>query len=92
MGKGCTIVKFLHKNIFTRFGTPKAIISDEGTHFCNKIFATAVAMYSIKYKIATSYHPLSNGQEEVYNKKIKWILVKVVSTRLYDIMGLQNRL
>ena len=33
-----TILKFLHKNIFTRFGTPKAIISDEGSHFCKKLF------------------------------------------------------
>ena len=30
------VVKFIQKNIFTRFGTSKAIISDEGTHFCNK--------------------------------------------------------
>ena len=29
------IVKFLQKNIFSRFGTPRAIISDEGTHFYN---------------------------------------------------------
>ena len=27
------VLKFLQKNIFTRFGTPRAIISDEGTHF-----------------------------------------------------------
>lgn len=27
------VLKFLHKNIFTRFSTPRAIISDEGTHF-----------------------------------------------------------
>lgn len=32
------VIKFLHKNIFTRFGTPRAIINDEGTHFCNKVF------------------------------------------------------
>ena len=32
------VVKFLQKNIFTRFGTPQAIISNEGTHFCNKLF------------------------------------------------------
>ncbi|KAK6149516.1 hypothetical protein DH2020_017041 [Rehmannia glutinosa] len=30
------VLKFLHKHIFTRFGTPRAIVSDEGTHFCNK--------------------------------------------------------
>nr|GFC23565.1 reverse transcriptase domain-containing protein [Tanacetum cinerariifolium] len=28
-------VKFL-KSLFSRFGTPKAIISDRGTHFCNE--------------------------------------------------------
>lgn len=33
-----TILKFLNKNIFILFDPPKAIISDEGTHFCNKLF------------------------------------------------------
>nr|GEU50225.1 reverse transcriptase domain-containing protein [Tanacetum cinerariifolium] len=32
------VCKFL-KNLFARFGTPKAIISDRGTHFCNDQFA-----------------------------------------------------
>ncbi|GJU29345.1 reverse transcriptase domain-containing protein [Tanacetum coccineum] len=32
------IVKFL-KSLFARFGTPRAIISDRGTHFCNDQFA-----------------------------------------------------
>ena len=27
------VIKFLKKNIFTRFGTPRALISDGGTHF-----------------------------------------------------------
>ena len=27
------VLKFLHKNFFTRFGTPLTIVSDEGTHF-----------------------------------------------------------
>ena len=29
------VIKFMKKNIFTRFGTPRAVISDEGKHFCN---------------------------------------------------------
>ena len=29
------VAKFLKKNIFTRFGTSRAIISDGGKHFCN---------------------------------------------------------
>lgn len=52
-----TVVKFLQKNIFSRFSTPKVIISDEGTYFCNRTFDTALAKYGIKYKIAIAYHP-----------------------------------
>ena len=32
------VVKFLKDNIFSRFGIPIAIISDGGSHFCNKPF------------------------------------------------------
>nr|GEX60108.1 reverse transcriptase domain-containing protein [Tanacetum cinerariifolium] len=39
------VVKFL-KSLFSRFGTPKAIISDRGTHFCNDQFSKVMA-YSI---------------------------------------------
>ena len=65
------VVRFLRKNIFTRFGTPRAIISNEGTHFCNRIFAAALAKYGIKHKVAIAYHPQSNGQAEVSTRKMK---------------------
>ena len=32
------VIMFLKENIFSRFGTPRAIISDNGTHFCNRSF------------------------------------------------------
>ena len=32
------VLKFLKENIFSRLRVPKAIISDEGSHFCNKPF------------------------------------------------------
>ena len=51
------VVKFLKKNIFTSFGVPKAIISDVGTHFCNKIFNNLLARYGVKHKVVTPYHP-----------------------------------
>ena len=31
------VANFLHSHIFTRFGTPRALITDGGTHFCNKL-------------------------------------------------------
>ncbi|WRX15316.1 Reverse transcriptase [Theobroma cacao] len=44
------------RNIFTRFGTPRTIISAEGTHFCNKNFKAILAKYGVKHKIVTAYH------------------------------------
>ena len=40
-----TVTKFIHRNIFTRFGTPRAIISVEGSNFCKKVFSTLMAKY-----------------------------------------------
>ena len=34
---GKVVLNFLRKHIFTRFGTPRAIFSDEGTYFCKQI-------------------------------------------------------
>ncbi|XP_060972185.1 uncharacterized protein LOC133038143 [Cannabis sativa] len=72
------VMKFLHRNVFTRFGTPRALISDEGTHFVNKVLAAFLAKYSVKHKIATAYHPQTNGQAEISNREIKGILEKAM--------------
>ena len=78
------VVKFLKKNIFTRFGTPRAIISDNGTHFVSKQFDSVVMKYGVKHKVATTYHPQTNGQVEVSNREIKRILEKVVGPSRRD--------
>ena len=65
------MVKFLKENILSRFGIPRAIISDGGTHFCNKVFESLMKKYGITHKVATPYHPQSNGQVELANRKIK---------------------
>ncbi|XP_062103505.1 uncharacterized protein LOC133814578 [Humulus lupulus] len=56
------VLKFLHKNIFTQFGTQRAIISDRGSHFCNKSFTALCARYGVHHRKAFFYHPLANGQ------------------------------
>ncbi|RVW85808.1 Pol polyprotein [Vitis vinifera] len=78
------VLKFLKENIFSRFGVPKAIISDGGTHFCNKPFETLLAKYGVKHKVATLYHPQTSRQVELANREIKNILMKVVNTSRRD--------
>ena len=55
------VVKFLKKQIFTRFGTPRAIISDGGTHFCNNKFQALLEKYGVKHKVSLPYHPQENS-------------------------------
>ena len=55
--KAKSVMGFLKKNIFTRFGTPRAIISDGGSHFCNRTFAGLMEKYGVKHRVETPYHP-----------------------------------
>ncbi|GJY85292.1 reverse transcriptase domain-containing protein [Tanacetum coccineum] len=71
------VVKIL-KSLFARFGTPRAIISDRGTHFCNDQFAKVMLKYGVTHRLATAYHPQTSGQVEVSNRGLKRILERTV--------------
>ncbi|GKA97344.1 reverse transcriptase domain-containing protein [Tanacetum coccineum] len=71
------VVKFL-KSLFARFGTPRAIISDRGTHFCNDQFAKVMSKYRVTHRLATAYHPQTSGQVEVSNRGLKRILERTL--------------
>ncbi|GKC91006.1 reverse transcriptase domain-containing protein, partial [Tanacetum coccineum] len=66
------------KKLFSRFGIPKALISDRGTHFCNRQMEKILKKYRVHHRIATSYHPQTSGQVENTNKTLKRILEKTV--------------
>nr|GEV52661.1 reverse transcriptase domain-containing protein [Tanacetum cinerariifolium] len=61
-----------------RFGTPRDIISDCGTYFCNDQFAKVMLKYGVTYCLATSYHPQTSGQVEVSSRGLKRILERTV--------------
>ena len=64
------VVSFLQKNILSRFGIPRTIISDGGSHFANKIFSKLMSRYGIKHNKSLAYHPQTNGQAEISNREI----------------------
>lgn len=85
------ITRFLKKNIYIRFGTPRAIISDKGSHFCDKgphiwkqAFSTLLSKYGVKCKVATTHPPQTSRKTEISNREIKRILRKVVSPSRND--------
>ncbi|XP_070028740.1 uncharacterized protein [Nicotiana sylvestris] len=78
------VIGFVKKNIFTRFGIPRAIISDGGTHFCNRAFEKLLEKYDVRHKVATPYHPQTSGQVEVSNREIKSVLTKAVNATRTD--------
>ncbi|XP_060216833.1 uncharacterized protein LOC132644264 [Lycium barbarum] len=82
--EGRSVTAFLKRVIFSRFGTPRAIISDGGSHFCNRLFKTLLEKYGVKHKVATPYHPQTSGQVEVSNREIKSILSKTVNANRTD--------
>lgn len=78
------VTNFLRKYIFTRFGTPRAIISDGGKHFCNRQFEALLGKYGVTHRITTAYHPQTSGQVEISNRELKRILEKTVSNSRKD--------
>ncbi|GJQ96273.1 reverse transcriptase domain-containing protein [Tanacetum coccineum] len=71
------VITFL-KKLLCHFEIPKALISDRGTHFCNKIMERTMKRYGVNHRFSTSYHPQTSGQVENMNRALKRILEKTI--------------
>jgi transposase InsO family protein len=71
--------RMFHEVIFLRYGVPRIVISDGGSHFINQTFRKAPSEVGVDHRIATPYHPQMSGQVETSNKQIKNILQKTVN-------------
>ena len=59
----------MHKEvIFPRFGVPRYLITDGGSHFIHGAFRKLLANYDVNHRIASLYHPQSSGQVELRNR------------------------
>ncbi|CAN6711511.1 unnamed protein product [Malus baccata var. baccata] len=66
------------------FGMPRVLISDEGSHFCNRTIEALLKKYNVTHKVSTPYHPQTNGLAEVSNREIKQFLEKTVGPTRKD--------
>ena len=60
------------------------LISDGGTHLCNTQLQRVLVHYNVIHKVASPYHPQTNGQEELSNKELKRILEKTITSSRKD--------
>ncbi|CAN6679349.1 unnamed protein product [Malus baccata var. baccata] len=87
------VADFVKSNIFARFGMPRVLISDGGSHFCNRTIEALLKKYNVTHRVLTPYHPQTSGQAEVSNWEIKQILEKTVGpTRKYWSFRLEDAL
>nr|XP_009405161.1 PREDICTED: uncharacterized protein K02A2.6-like [Musa acuminata subsp. malaccensis] len=62
--------KFVWRNLVTRFGLPKAIITDNGPQFAGRRFREFCASHDIQLRFSSVAHPQTNGLAEVTNRSI----------------------
>jgi transposase InsO family protein len=55
-------IAMIKSMIFPRFGTPRILISDGGTHFTGKNLKKCLSKLGIEHRISTAYYPQTNGQ------------------------------
>ena len=72
------------KTSLPRFGTGALHNRDEGSHLCNRIFASLLGRYNVRHVKSLLYHPQSNGQAEISNKEIKSIFEKIANSSIKD--------
>lgn len=82
--EGYYVTAFFNRNIVSQCGIPYAIISNDGSHFCNLLFKVLHEKYGVKYKVDIPYPPQISGQAEVSNCKINFILANIVNANRTD--------
>ena len=65
------VVKNVKSLILHRYGVPKALVSDRGTHFCNKILGALLTKYHVTHKVSTGYHPQTNAKLRFQIRRLK---------------------
>ncbi|CAF0845531.1 unnamed protein product [Adineta steineri] len=62
-----TAVRFLKEDVISKFGTPRCILTDNGTHFTSALTNELIKQIGATHLYSTPYHPETNGQVERYN-------------------------
>src|SRR6266540_2014431 len=72
-----TVAMFIYEEIICRFGAPRILQSDRGTHFVNEVIRKLTKRFRVRHSLSSPYHPQSNGLVERFNKTLCEGIAKV---------------
>ena len=82
--KASTVAKTLVSRVFSRFGPPTVLHSDQGRNFDSALMHEIYNIMGIKKSRTTAYHPQSDGQVERQNRTLQEIIAHFVSANQSD--------
>ena len=77
--RASTVARFFYEQIICRYGAPKVILTDQGSSFANELIDALCEMMGTQHKLATAYHPQTNGLTERFNRTLCETIAKYIS-------------
>ena len=78
--KSPKIASLLIEEIFTRWGTPKYLVSDRGAQFTSQLLTQICQQWGVVQKLTTAYHPQTNLTERI-NRTLKTMMASFVQDK-----------
>ena len=75
-----TTAQFLHQDIILQYGLPETILTDQGSHFINKLITNINHILEVKHLRTSPYHPQTNGMTERFNGTLCRALARLVDS------------
>lgn len=79
-----TVAENLMIHVFSRFGMPRQILTDQGPCFESKLFQELCKLMEIDKLRTTPYRPSGNGMVERFHRTLNMLIGKVVTDRQKD--------
>ncbi|CAG8611019.1 11566_t:CDS:2 [Cetraspora pellucida] len=74
-----SVATFIFEDVICRHGSPRELLSDQGTHFCNKLVSSLCERMKTHHRTSTAYHPQTNGLVERFNRTLCEVLARCVA-------------
>ena len=78
------VAKFLYEEIFTRYGVPRELVTNQGAQFTSNLITAVMKECNIRNWKSSPYQPQENGKAKVTNREIRIILTKTVQIHKKD--------